>query len=127
MERHNENGLAVAVFLADRGLQVVYPGLEQHPQYDLASRQMSGFSGMVAVELGDPARARTLAAGTRVFQLAESLGGVQSLISVPALQTHASVPQEVREALGITEGLVRLSVGIEDVKDLIQDLGQALP
>ena len=87
---------------------------------------MSGYSGMVALDLGDPARARALATGTRVFQLAESLGGVQSLISVPALQTHASVPKEVREALGITEGLVRLSVGIEDVEDLTQDLDQAL-
>lgn len=126
MERHNENGLAVAVFLANRGLQVIYPGLEQHPQYDLASRQMSGFAGMVAVELGDPARARTLATGTHVFQLAESLGGVESLISVPALQTHASVPKERREAMGVTEGLVRLSVGIEDIDDLLEDLDQAL-
>ncbi len=87
---------------------------------------MSGYSGMLSVDLGDPVRARALATSTRVFQLAESLGGVQSLISVPALQTHASVPKEIREALGITEGLVRLSVGIEDVEDLTQDLDQAL-
>jgi cystathionine gamma-lyase/homocysteine desulfhydrase len=87
---------------------------------------MSGFPGRVALDLGDPARARALATGTRVFQLAESLGGVESLISVPALQTHASVPKERREAMGVTEGLVRLSVGIEDIDDLLEDLDQAL-
>ncbi len=128
MPYHNESGLAIARFLEAHSAveQVFYPGLESHPQHGLAAQQMSGYSGMVSVDLGDPARARALATGTRVFQLAESLGGVQSLISVPALQTHASVPKEVREALGITEGLVRLSVGIEDVEDLTQDLDQAL-
>ena len=128
MARHNENGLAVARFLEAHGSveRVLYPGLESHPQHDLAARQMSGYSGMVALDLGDPARARALATDTRVFQLAESLGGVQSLISVPALQTHASVPEEMREAMGVTEGLVRLSVGIEDVADLTRDLDQAL-
>jgi len=80
----------------------------------------------MALDLGDPARARALTRDTHVFQLAESLGGVQSFISVPALQTHASVPKEMREAMGVTEGLVRLSVGIEDVEDLTQDLDQAL-
>ena len=128
MAHHNENGLAVARFLEAHGAteRVLYPGLESHPQNELAARQMSGFSGMVAVDLGDPARARALATNTRVFQLAESLGGVQSLISVPALQTHASVPEEMRETMGVTEGLVRLSVGIEDLEDLTQDLDQAL-
>ena len=128
MERHNQSGLAVARFLeSHRAVErVLYPGLESHPQHKLATQQMSGYSGMVAVDLGDPARARALATDTRVFQLAESLGGVQSLISVPALQTHASVPKELREAMGITEGLVRLSVGIEDIEDLTQDLDQAL-
>ena len=128
MARHNENGLAVARFLEAHGAvdRVLYPGLESHPQHELAALQMSGYSGMVALDLGDPARARALATRTRVFQLAESLGGVQSLVCVPALQTHASVPKEVREALGITEGLVRLSVGIEDAEDLVQDLDQAL-
>ena len=128
MARHNENGLAVARFLEAHSAidRVLYPGLESHPQHELAAHQMSGYSGMVALDLGDPARARALATDTRVFQLAESLGGVQSLISVPALQTHASVPKEMREAMGITEGLVRLSVGIEDVEDLTQDLDQAL-
>ena len=128
MARHNENGLAVARFLEAHSAidRVLYPGLESHPQHELAAHQMSGYSGMVALDLGDPARARALATDTRVFQLAESLGGVQSLISVPALQTHASVPKEMREAMGVTEGLVRLSVGIEDVEDLTQDLDQAL-
>ena len=128
MERHNENGLAVARFLEAHVAveRVLYPGLESHPQYELAARQMSGYSGMVAVDLGDPGRARALATDTRVFQLAESLGGVQSLISIPALQTHASVPEEMREAMGVTEGVVRLSVGIEDLEDLTQDLDQAL-
>ncbi len=128
MARHNENGLAVARFLEAHGAveRVLYPGLESHPQHELAAHQMSGYSGMVALDLGDPARARALAIGTRVFQLAESLGGVQSLISIPALQTHASVPKEMRESMGVTEGLVRLSVGIEDIEDLTQDLDQAL-
>jgi cystathionine beta-lyase/cystathionine gamma-synthase len=128
MARHNENGLAVAQFLEGHSAveRVFYPGLESHPQHDLASSQMSGFSGMVTVDLGDPARARSLATDTRLFQLAESLGGVQSLVSVPALQTHASVPEEMREAMGITAGVVRLSVGIEDAEDLIHDLDQAL-
>ncbi len=128
MAHHNESGLAVAGFLEAHGAveRVLYPGLESHPQHKLATEQMSGYSGMVALDLGDPARARALATDTRVFQLAESLGGVQSLVSVPALQTHASVPKEIREALGITEGLVRLSIGLEDVEDLTEDLDQAL-
>ena len=87
---------------------------------------MSGFSGMVAVDVGTLARAKALAEGTRIFQLAESLGGVESLISVPALMTHASVPEERRREMGLTEGLVRLSVRIEDADDLIRDLERAL-
>ncbi len=128
MERHNANGLAVARHLEEHAAvrRVIYPGLESHPQHELAHRQMSGFTGMVALDLGDPDQARALATGTRVFQLAESLGGVESLISIPALQTHASVPKDLREAMGVTEGLVRLSVGIEDLSDLIDDLDQAL-
>ena len=128
MAAHNANGLAVARHLeahpkVDR---VLYPGLPSHPQHELATRQMSGFTGMVSVDVGTLDRARGLVEHTRVFQLAESLGGVESLISVPALMTHASVPQEMRERMGVTDGLVRLSVGIEELDDLLEDLDQAL-
>jgi cystathionine beta-lyase/cystathionine gamma-synthase len=128
MKAHNENAMAVAKYLDTHAAvdRTLYPGLPSHPQHDLACRQMSGFSGMVAVDVGTLARARALAEGTQVFQLAESLGGVESLISVPALMTHASVPAERRTEMGISEGLVRLSVGIEDVDDLLEDLEQAL-
>ena len=128
MERHNENGLAVARFLEQHPAveRVYYPGLASHPQHELAARQMSGFTGMMAIELGDGARARAVVERTRIFALAESLGGVESLISVPALQTHASVPEEMRLAMGVTDGLIRLSVGVEDQQDLLDDLAQAL-
>lgn len=128
MERHNRNGMAMARFLENHaGVTAVhYPGLPSHPQHDLAVRQMSGFTGMVSVELPSAAAARRFAEGTRIFALAESLGGVESLISIPALQTHASVPVERREAMGVTEGLVRLSVGVEDEADLLADVEQAL-
>lgn len=128
MERHNRNGMAMARFLENHPAvtAVHYPGLPSHPQYDLATRQMSGFTGMVSVELPSAAAARRFAEGTRIFALAESLGGVESLISIPALQTHASVPVERREAMGVTEGLVRLSVGVEDEADLLADVEQAL-
>jgi cystathionine beta-lyase/cystathionine gamma-synthase len=128
MQRHNENGMAVASYLESDGRcgSVHYPGLASHPQHELANRQMSGFTGMVSLDLGDPGRARRFVEATRVFSLAESLGGVESLISIPALMTHASVPEVDRERMGVTEGLVRLSVGIEDVADLVEDLDQAL-
>jgi cystathionine beta-lyase/cystathionine gamma-synthase len=106
--------------------QVYYPGLPAHPQHDLACRQMSGFGGMISFELGDEARARRVVERTHLFALAESLGGVESLIGHPASMTHASVPRDMREAMGLTDGLVRLSVGIEDPDDLIADLAQAL-
>lgn len=128
MDRHNQNGAAVARFLerhpkVDR---VLYPGLPSHPQHELAARQMSGFTGMVSVDVGTLERARALTEHCRVFALAESLGGIESLISVPALMTHASVPEDRRAAMGITPGLVRLSVGIEDEGDLIEDLTRVL-
>jgi cystathionine gamma-lyase len=128
MERHNANGMAVAEFLdAHPGVdRVLYPGLVSHPQHGLASRQMSGFTGMVSVDVGSLERARTLTEHCRIFALAESLGGVESLISVPALMTHASVPEADRVAMGITPGLVRLSVGIEDEADLVADLASVL-
>lgn len=128
MEAHNRNGLAVARFLEKHPKVegVNYPGLASHPQHELAKRQMRGFTGMLSLELGSPERARKFVEGTRIFALAESLGGVESLIGLPALQTHASVPADRRAAMGITDSLVRLSVGIEDIDDLLEDLDQAL-
>ncbi len=128
MRAHNTNGLAVARYLEThpRVEGVFYPGLESHPQHELAARQMAGFTGMVSLDVGSLERASALAERTRIFALAESLGGVESLVSVPALMTHASVPLERREAMGLTEGLVRLSVGIEDEADLLEDLERAL-
>jgi cystathionine beta-lyase/cystathionine gamma-synthase len=128
MERHNANGLAVARWLEShpRVDHVIYPGLPSHDQHELARRQMSGFSGMVAIDLGALARAKALTERLRWFALAESLGGVESLVSVPALMTHASVPEERRAAMGVTPGLVRFSVGVEDAADLLEDLERAL-
>ncbi len=128
MDRHNANGMAVARFLEGHPAveAVHYPGLESHPQHDLAKRQMSGYSGMLAADLGTVEKARALVERTDVFALAESLGGVESLVSIPSLMTHASVPKERREAMGITDGLVRFSVGIEDEADLLEDLERAL-
>ena len=128
MIRHSENGLALARFLAshDRVTRVYYPGLASHPQHALAKRQMLGFGGMLAFELGSLDRARRLLNGVRLMALAESLGGVETLVSHPATMTHASVPAERRAALGITDGLVRVSAGLEDVEDLKEDLAQAL-
>ena len=129
MERHCANGLAVAQWL-ERHPQVervIYPGLPSHPQHALACRQMRGFGGMVtAVVKGGEDEARRFLEHCELFTLAESLGGVESLIEHPAIMTHASVPAEVRAALGIGDALVRLSVGIEDVADLIADLERAL-
>jgi cystathionine beta-lyase/cystathionine gamma-synthase len=105
---------------------VLYPGLETHPQHELAGRQMRDFGSMVSVKLGSEERARRFAAGTRIFSLAESLGGVESLISIPAAMTHASVPEQKRREIGLTSDLVRLSVGIEDVQDVLDDLSAAL-
>ena len=129
MQTHDDNGRRVAEWLeADpRVLKVFYAGLPSHPQHELASTQMTGFGGMISIELGDRQRAECFCTSTRVFTLAESLGGVESLVSHPAAMTHAAVPEEQRLSMGITDGLVRLSVGIEDVEDLIEDLDQALP
>jgi cystathionine beta-lyase/cystathionine gamma-synthase len=128
MQRHDENGRAVARWLVERlgHERVIYPGLESHPQHALAARQMRGFGGMISLELGDVARAGRVLERVRVFSLAESLGGVESLISHPASMTHASVPVEHRGALGITEGLIRLSCGVEELEDLLADLDAAL-
>jgi cystathionine beta-lyase/cystathionine gamma-synthase len=128
MRQHNENGLAVAEFLRShpKVKQVHYPGLPSHPQHALARKQMGGFGGMLSFETGSLENARTILKSVRLCSLAESLGGVETLISHPATMTHASVPAEERQRLGITDGLVRISVGIEDVEDLIADLKQAL-
>jgi cystathionine beta-lyase/cystathionine gamma-synthase len=129
MERHCANAAAIADHLAHhrRVARVHYPGLKSHPQHDLARRQMHGYGGMVTVLLdGGLAEARRFLERVEVFALAESLGGVESLIEHPGIMTHASLPAAQRQALGIGDGLVRLSVGIEDVADLIADLDQAL-
>ncbi|MCU0255295.1 MAG: cystathionine gamma-synthase [Vicinamibacterales bacterium] len=128
MERHSANGLAIAELLAahPKVRHVFYPGLPTHPQHDLARRQMRGFGGMLAFELGTLEAAKAVMERVRLFALAESLGGVESLISHPATMTHASVPPERRAAFGLTDSLVRLSVGVEDLDDLEQDLLQAL-
>jgi cystathionine gamma-lyase len=128
MPRHDANGRRIAPWLAERlGEQnVIYPGLPSHPQHALAARQMTGFGGMITIELGTRERAARILERVRVFALAESLGGVESLISHPASMTHASVPAENRARLGITDGMVRLSCGVEDAEDLLEDLEQAL-
>ena len=127
MPRHDENGRRIAAWLSERmgEERVFYPGLPSHPQHDLARRQMRGFGGMISVETGSKEAAATVLGRVRVFALAESLGGVESLISHPASMTHASVPAEDRANIGLTEGLIRLSCGVEDVEDLLGDLDHA--
>jgi len=128
MQRHNENGLALARFLEAHPhvRHVYYPGLPSHPQHELAARQMHGFGGMLAFDLGSLESARRVLNAVRLMALAESLGGVETLISHPATMTHAAVPAARRAALGITDSLVRISTGIEDIEDLKEDLSQAL-
>ena len=128
MRQHDHNGRCLAEWLAGHAAvrKVYYPGLADHPQHELASRQMRGFGGMISLELGSAERARRFVQSTRIFALAESLGGVESLVGHPASMTHASVPPAMRQEMGLTDGLVRLSVGIEDVDDLRADLEQAL-
>ena len=128
MEAHDRNGRAIANFLAEhpKVQKVYYPGLSSHPQHELAKRQQRGFGGMVAFETGSLENAKKVLETVKLCTLAESLGGVESLISHPATMTHASVPLEKRNLLGITDGLVRISVGIEDIEDIISDLDQAL-
>ncbi len=128
MKAHEENAMKVAQFLETQKLaeKVLYPGLPSHPQYALAKKQMHGFGGMITFTLrGGLTAARKFLESVRVFSLAESLGGVESLIEHPGIMTHASVPEENRRALGIDDGLIRLSVGVEDIDDLIADLSQA--
>ncbi|MBL8862752.1 MAG: cystathionine gamma-synthase [Planctomycetes bacterium] len=129
MDRHCANAMQLARWLETQPgvARVIYPGLPHHPQHELAKRQMKGFGGMLCFELqGDVAAANAFASATKIFTLAESLGGVESLVEVPASMTHASIPAEMRRAQGLADGLVRLSVGIEHVDDLIADCAQAL-
>jgi cystathionine gamma-lyase len=129
MERHSANGQHIAEWLETRNdiRRVIYPGLASHPQHALAKAQMQAFGGMITIELDrDLAGTRRFLERTQLFTLAESLGGVESLIAHPALMTHGSIPAEQRAAMGISDSLVRLSSGIEDADDLIADLAQAL-
>ena len=128
MAQHNRNGLAIAEFLEghQKVQEVMYPGLPSHPQYELAKQQMNGFGGMLSFEVGSFEAARQVLNKVRLMALAESLGGVETLIGHPASMTHASVPPERRAEIGLTDSLIRISVGIEDVEDLIADLKQAL-
>ncbi len=128
MKQHNENAKRIAKFLSEnpKVKKVIYPGLRNHPHYSLAKRQMSGYGGMITADFGDLKSAKKVLNRVKVFTLGESLGGVESLISHPASMTHASIPKREREKLGITEGLIRFSVGIEDVEDLIADIEHAL-
>ena len=129
MERHCENAMKIASFLENHKAieKVIYPGLKNHPHHELASKQMQGYGGMITLILkGGIDSAKSFLERTEIFSLAESLGGVESLIEHPAIMTHASIPPEIREEIGISDGLVRLSVGIESLDDLIQDLEVSL-
>ena len=128
MRQHEVNANAFADYLLNSGYakRVIYPGLKDHPQHQLAKKQMRGFGGMLSADFGTLGNAKKVLNNVKIFSLAESLGGVESLISHPASMTHASVPKEERDKMGLTESLVRFSVGIEDVEDLIADVEQAL-
>ena len=129
MERHSENAMAIAKYFDSHKdiSEVIYPGLANHPQHDLASKQMNGFGGIISMNIkGGLEKSKSFLERTKIFALAESLGGVESLIEHPALMTHASLPKDRREMIGISDGLVRLSVGLESLDDLIEDIEQAL-
>ncbi|MGC2502982.1 MAG: PLP-dependent aspartate aminotransferase family protein, partial [Silvibacterium sp.] len=128
MKQHDASGRKIAEFLAGHKKvgKVFYPGLASHPQYELAKRQMSGFGALISFETGSLENANAMLRRVKICTLGESLGGVETLISHPATMTHAAIGEEARAKLGITDGLVRISVGIEDVKDLVSDLDQAL-
>src|SRR5437764_106506 len=128
MEQHDKNGRAVAAFLNQHRKveKVYYPGLPGHAQHELAKRQMSGFGSMINLETGSLKNAKRMLAKVRICSLGESLGGVETLISHPATMTHAALGEKGRKTIGITDGMVRISVGIEDVEDIIEDLDQAL-
>jgi cystathionine beta-lyase/cystathionine gamma-synthase len=128
MKQHEENARVIAAFLEEVPVveKLYYPGLPRHRGHELAKRQQRGFGAMIAFDVGSIERAQRMVQGVEIFTLAESLGGVESLISHPAVMTHAAVPKDRRDAMGVTDGLVRISVGIEDVDDLVADLTRAL-
>ena len=128
MKAHNENALAICEVLNKNKKigKIFYPGLKSHPQYELAVSQMRGFGGIISIELGSFDKAVSFCNALEIFQIAESLGGVESLVCHPVSMTHGSVPKQLREKFGLTDGLVRLSVGIEDKEDLIEDIVGAL-
>ncbi len=128
MRDHNDNAIAICeVLLKEEKIhKLYYPGLKSHPQFELAKTQMRGFGGIISLELGSFEKAISFCNSLEIFQIAESLGGVESLVCHPVSMTHGSVPKELREKFGLTDGLVRLSVGIEDKEDLIEDIGKAL-
>jgi cystathionine gamma-lyase len=128
MRQHNDNAIRMAKFLSEhpKVKKIYYPGLPSHPQHELAKKQMSGFGGMISIEVGSLENGKNLLRHVRIFALAESLGGVESLICHPASMTHGSIPEADRAKLGLTDGLVRLSVGCEDAEDLIEDIRSAL-
>jgi cystathionine beta-lyase/cystathionine gamma-synthase len=128
MAQHNSNGMTLAQFLAKHPAvkKVLYPGLPDHPQHELAKKQMKGFGGMLSFDVGTIEKAKQVCAKVKLMSLAESLGGVETLLSHPASMTHASVPPERRAAIGLTDSLLRISTGVEDVQDLIEDIAQAL-
>ena len=128
MQRHNENAVQFAKHLEESGYckKIYYPGLPSHPQHELARKQMRGFGGMISADFGDVEKAKKILKNVKIFTLGESLGGVESLTSHPASMTHAAVPKDKREEMGLTDSLIRFSVGIEDIEDLIGDLEQAI-
>jgi cystathionine beta-lyase/cystathionine gamma-synthase len=128
MEKHNYNAQQFVNYLSNSKIaeKIYYPGLVTHPQYELARKQMRGFGGMVSADFGDIEKAKKVLNNVKIFTLGESLGGVESLVSHPATMTHASIPKKDREQMGITDSLVRFSVGLEDVEDLIEDVNNAL-
>jgi cystathionine gamma-lyase len=129
MERHNDNAMQVAQFLAEHSKvnKVFYPGLKDHPGFEIGKRQMTGFGGIISFEVkGGLEEAKKFLKSVRICSLAESLGAVETLIEHPGIMTHASIPKERREEIGITDGLIRISVGIENVEDIIEDLEKAL-
>ena len=128
MQAHNDNALAIADNLSKNSkvVKVFYPGLTAHPQHEIAKKQMRGFGGIISIDLGSYEKARKFCDRLKIFQIAESLGGVESLVCHPPSMTHGSIPKAMREEIGLTDGLIRLSVGIEDIEDLTDDINNAL-